>query len=114
MKDITEAFTSARPSTKFVDSDLNDDDDEDVENNDTDNDENKTENENVKNELTDSVKLVSTRVGSKDSVGDKERIKAGIMTTNKKVMQIFFEGYFPKVYFCPGPDPVPERRLVWL
>ena len=93
MKDITEAFTSARPSTKFVDSDLNDDDDEDVENNDTDNDENKTENENVKNELSDSVKLVSTRVGSKDSIGDKERLKAGIMTTNKKVKCEFLDTF---------------------
>ena len=98
-----------------MDSDLNDDDDEDVENNDTDNDENKTENENVKNELSDSVKLVSTRVGSKDSIGDKERLKAGIMTTNKKVKCEFFSGgYFPQVKLCPGPHPVSERRLVWL
>lgn len=83
MRDITtEAFTSARASTTFVDSDLVDDDNED------DDKDAEKKSDDIKNTPTDnSVKLVSvSKQGSKESIGDKERVKAGIMTTNKKVL----------------------------
>ena len=81
MKDITEAFTSARASTSFVDSDLVDYDAE-VD------DKGAEESDDDKKALTDSsVKLVSvSKQVSKESVSDKEKLKAGIMTTNKKVL----------------------------
>ena len=75
VKDIAEAFTtSARASATFVDSDLvdlDDDDDKDII---------------LEDKPDESVKLVSvSKLGSKESVSDKDRLKAGIMTTNKKV-----------------------------
>ena len=75
VKDIAEAFTtSARASATFVDSDLvdlDDDDDKDII---------------LEDKPDESVKLVSvSKLGSKESISDKDRLKAGIMTTNKKV-----------------------------
>ena len=92
VKDITEAFTSARASTTFADEDLvdlgQDEEDEDEEDDDDDDVE---EREDIQGSAepaveSESVKLVSVRTGSKESVGDKERAKAGIMTTNRKVI----------------------------
>ena len=79
VRDIAEAFTtSARASASFVDSDLVDldEDDEDDKNKDL----------ILDDKPDDSVKLVSvSKLGSKESISDKDRLKAGIMTTNKKV-----------------------------
>ena len=76
VKDIAEAFTaSARASASFVDSDLVDLDDDD-------------DNKDIilEDKPDESVKLVSvSKLGSKESISDKDRLKAGIMTTNKKV-----------------------------
>ena len=90
MKDIAEAFASARASSTFVDSDLVDFDQGDDEEDEEDDEEQKDEvgdEDSKAAELTESqVKLVSvSKIGSKESVSDKERAKAGIMTTNRKV-----------------------------
>ena len=80
VKDITEAFASARASASFVDADLIDDDEEEGSG------ENDPDDEAQNAELSDSVKLVSvSKLGSRESVSEKDRLKAGIMTTNKKV-----------------------------
>ena len=100
VKDITEAFTSARASASFGDEDLvdlgqdeeedDDDDDDDVEDGEGDHGTAEPEPA-VENEP---VKLISVRTGSKESVGDKERAKAGIMTTNRKVIfRILWTGH---------------------
>ena len=80
VKDIAEAFTtSARASASFVDSDLVDLDDEE---------DDKDKDVILEDKPDESVKLVSvSKLGSKESISDKDRLKAGIMTTNKKVRE---------------------------
>ena len=101
VKDIAEAFTaSARASASFVDSDLVDLDDDD-------------DNKDIilEDKPDESVKLVSvSKLGSKESISDKDRLKAGIMTTNKKVWG--FRMNLDIKLFILGPDPLSEGWLV--